>query len=130
MRLIEVHIEVTEVDRSLEFYSTLLPHKKIVHWKDKSAAALVFDNGSAFGIWRTGKKGIHNGRGGRHVHFAFQIQPGEYEQYRNQLEKLGAEALEHVWPSGERSVYFFDPDGHQGEFITCDWCGLKQTADI
>jgi hypothetical protein len=29
--------------------------------------------------------------------------------------------LEYVWPSGHRSVYFFDYDGHQGEFMTTDW---------
>lgn len=125
MRLIETHIEVQDLERSLKFYSTLLPHKKIVRWKDNDAAALVFDDGSAFGIWEVGKTGIHGGRAGQHLHFAFQISPNEYGEYKQRLEGLGIQALEYNWPSGERSIYFFDSDGHQGEFMTCDWFGLN-----
>ena len=129
MRLIEAHIEVSDLQRALDFYSTLLPHKKIVKWTDSSAVALVLHDGSAFGLWKIGKKGLHGGRGAAHLHFALQIEPHEFDDYKGRLEGLGVEVIEHEWPSGQRSLYFFDPDGHQGELITCDWFGLSDSKD-
>ena len=125
MRLLEVHIEVADLERSLEFYSSLLPHKKIVRFKDGNAAAMVLEDGTAFGLWLIGKTGLHGGRGAEHLHFAFQIRPDEYDPYKVKLVNLHVDVIEHQWPSGERSLYFFDPDGHQGEFLTSDWFGLN-----
>lgn len=124
MRLLEIHIEVEDLERSLDFYQQIIPHKKIVRWSDGSAAALVLEDGSAFGIWRIGTRGLHDGRGGEHLHFAFQIKSEEYENFKQRLESLGISPTEHQWDNGERSLYFFDPDGHQGEFMTCDWLAL------
>jgi catechol 2,3-dioxygenase-like lactoylglutathione lyase family enzyme len=126
MRLLEAHIEVSDLQRSLNFYSTLLPHKKIVNWSDHSAAALVLHDGSAFGLWKISKTGLHGGKGAQHLHYAFQITPGEYQTYKKRLESLSVDVVEHEWPSGHRSLYFFDPDGHQGEFMTCDWFVLNR----
>jgi len=77
MRILEIHLEVNDLEKSLDLYSRLLPHDKITRWIDGSAAALVLKNGTALGLWKKGKKGIHNGRGGEHVHFAFQIEEDE-----------------------------------------------------
>jgi len=79
------------------------------------------NDGSAFGLWKKGTRGIHDGRGAEHLHFAFRISPDEYDGYRFRLESLGVEALEHNWKDGHKSLYFFDPDNHQGEFMTKDW---------
>ena len=105
----------------MEFYKKLLPHKKIIGSPDSDQVFLVFDNGSALGLWKKGAIGLHNGRGAEHLHFAFQIKPDEYIDYKNRLEALNVEVLEHSWSDGHRSLYFFDPDGHQGEFMTKDW---------
>lgn len=121
MRMLEIHIEVDDVERSLELYAALLPHSKIKWWKDRDAAALVLEDGSAFGIWKKGKLGLHKGRAGEHLHFAFQIESDEYEEYKNKIESLGLAPLEHEWRCGEKSIYFFDYDGNQGEFMTTDW---------
>ncbi len=127
MRMLEFHIEVADVEAALEFYQQLLPYEKITRWGDGSAVALVMPDGAAFGIWKKGKIGLFDGRGGAHLHFAFQIEPDEYEHYKQRLLDLGHSPEEHVWPSGQRSLYFFDDDGHQGEFMTCDWFGLSAT---
>jgi len=121
MRILELHLEVNSLEKSLELYSKLLPHDKITSWKDGSAAALVLKDGTALGLWKKGKKGIHNGRGGEHVHFAFQIEEDELEKYRGLIRDCGLEPLDYEWPDGSKSVYFFDYDGHQGEFMTKDW---------
>lgn len=121
MRLLEVHLEVSDLEKSLTLYSQLIPHKNIKKWEDGSAAALVLQDGSAFGLWRKHKLGIHDGRGGKHVHFAFEIKPEEYDDYVARIRDAGLSPLEHVWPNGHRSVYFFDFDKHQGEFMTTEW---------
>ena len=125
MRILEVHLEVNDIEKSLGLYSKLIPHKKITRWKDCSAAALVLDDGTAFGLWKAGKFGIHNGRGGKHVHFAFQINTDELEKYRKLLLACGLEPLDFDWPNGTKSIYFFDYDGHQGEFMTNDWTAFS-----
>ncbi len=125
MRILEIHIEVVDIERSIAFYQKLLPTATVERWRDNSAAAFVLPDGAAFGLWTTGKRGIHNGQAGAHVHFAFQIKPAEYDVYKQRIIDVGATPLEHVWESGQKSVYFFDPDGHQGEFMTEDW--LKNT---
>lgn len=121
MRILEIHIEVEDVQRSFNMYSQLIPHSKVIWWDERDAVAMVLEDGSAFGLWKKGKKGIHSGRAGQHVHFAFQIAPSEYDEYKRKIESLGLTPLEHTWPRGAKSVYFFDSDGHQGEFMTTDW---------
>ena len=121
MHLLEIHLETADIEKSLSLYSKLIPHKRIEKWDDNSAVALVLENGSAFGLWTKGKRGIHGGRGGEHVHFAFRIEPEDYDHYLELIKSSGLEPLEHQWPNGGRSVYFFDYDNNQGEFMTVDW---------
>jgi hypothetical protein len=60
-------------------------------------------------------------RGGVHLHFAFQIEPEQYDTYRTRLIARGCTPSDHTWPNGHRSVYAFDPDGDQIEIMTVDW---------
>ena len=124
MRMLEIHIEVADLEGAFKLYSKLLPHSEVTWWDERDAVAFVLKDGSAFGLWQKGKKGIHGGRGAEHLHFAFQIEPEEYEHYKEKIESVGLTPLEHVWPEGHKSVYFFDHDGNQGEFMTADW--IKQ----
>ena len=119
--MLEIHIEVANLKSSFELYSKLLPHSAVTWWEEKDAVAFVLEDGSAFGLWEKGKKGIHAGRGAEHLHFAFQIEPEEYESYKIRIESAGLTPLEYLWPEGHKSVYFFDYDGNQGEFMTADW---------
>ncbi len=123
MRMLEIHLEVADPVASLGIYAQLIPHSKIRRWDDDTAIALVMEDGAAFGLWQTGKHGIHNSRGGKHVHFAFQIRSDEYELYKTKIIQVGFEPLEYIWPDNSKSIYFFDIDGHQGEFMTVDWLG-------
>jgi len=121
MRLLEIHIETDDLERAEGFYTDLIPHRKITRWPDGSAIALVLEDGTAFGIWKKGKRGLYDGRGAQHLHFALQMAPEQYDDMKGKLEAKGIEVIEHTWSDGERSLYFFDPDGHQGEFMTKDW---------
>jgi catechol 2,3-dioxygenase-like lactoylglutathione lyase family enzyme len=123
MRLLEIHIEVSDVEASLEFYRKLLPTVKEVRWTDGKAVALVLPDGTALGLWSRGKEGLYGAKAGQHLHFALQIEPSEYDEYLQRLKSLEVEVIEHDWNDGHRSLYFFDRDGHQGEFMTRDWLG-------
>ncbi len=124
VRLVETHIEVSDLEKSVALYSNLIPHARVERWgddKEGRVAAFVLEGGEAFGLWEKGKIGVLGGRGAEHLHFAFQIKPEQYECYRDLIQAQGLEPLEHVWENGKKSVYFFDYDGHQGEFICDDW---------
>lgn len=126
MHLIEIHLEVSDLESSIEFYKQLLPHTQIIQFKNKNASVFVLEDGSAFGIWSKGDIGMFGGKGGAHVHYAFKIRPEEYPLYLSKLKSLETEYFEHDWDNGAKSVYFFDADGHQGEFITCNWIELQK----
>jgi len=125
MKLIETHIEVEDVEKSLSLYQSLISHKKCLRWADGNVAALVLDDGSEFGIWKKGHRGIHEGQGGQHVHFAFQIKHEEYDDYKEKIVSTGMKPLFYEWETSHKSLYFFDHDGHQCEFITGNWIDLN-----
>jgi catechol 2,3-dioxygenase-like lactoylglutathione lyase family enzyme len=121
MRMLELHIEVADLDTAFAFYSRLIPYARVVDFPDGSAKVLVLEDGTAFGLWQKGKQGLYGGRAARHLHFALQISPEEYDSYLARLLEMGIEVIEHEWDDGHRSLYFFDADGHQGELMTKDW---------
>ena len=123
MRLVEFHLEVEDIARSLDFYFRLFPEARQVGWDQRTSVALVFPDGYAIGLWTVGKTGLHGSRAGKHVHYALQVTLDELEIYRNRLVAMGVDVIEHAWDPVNKSIYFFDPDHHQGEFMTKDWSG-------
>lgn len=128
MRMIELHIETRDMQRAVAFYTELLNPAKTIGSPDSDEQVfLVLKDGFAFGIWRAGYRGLFDGLGADHLHYAFQIPPSEYEHWKTKLQSMNLEISEHMWKDGHRSLYFFDPDGHQGEFITKDWLGRSDS---
>lgn len=67
------------------------------------------------GIWSPGEK-EHDDRGGAHVHFALSVEPGALDRTVEALEGEGLDVSEPVeHEGGDRSVYFFDPEGNRVE---------------
>lgn len=122
MRLLEIHLECSDLKASIDFYTRLLPEARLL-WEgdDDPQAFLVLPDGTALGLWRAGTRGVHKGLAGGHVHWALQVTPDELPQFAERLKSLGIEPLDWLWKDGGRSVYFFDRDGHQGEFMNKDW---------
>jgi catechol 2,3-dioxygenase-like lactoylglutathione lyase family enzyme len=59
-------------------------------------------------------------------HFAFEVVAHEYENTKRELSEKGVEiTYEHIWPSGQKSAYFCDPEGNVLEIVPSGlWDGL------
>jgi catechol-2,3-dioxygenase len=66
------------------------------------------------GLWSPGPKEFGD-RGGRHVHFAFNAEPGTLDELARRLAgRAGVRGpVEH--PGGDRSIYVEDPEGNTVE---------------
>jgi catechol 2,3-dioxygenase-like lactoylglutathione lyase family enzyme len=52
------------------------------------------------------------------IHFAFEVEAGEYERTLDHLKQRGVMVThEHTWKNGIRSFYFEDPDQHVVEVL-------------
>jgi catechol-2,3-dioxygenase len=67
---------------------------------------------SRLGLWSKGPKEFGD-EGGRHVHFALSVRPGQLDELVGTLRRRAVEyegPVEHE--GGDRSVYFEDPEGN------------------
>lgn len=70
--------------------------------------------GEAVGLFERRVKGdLERDEGGRHVHFALSVQPGQLDEL---VRELTAQGVGHKGPieheGGDRSLYFEDPEGN------------------
>ena len=64
--------------------------------------------------------GLAGGRGGAHVHFAFQLAREELDPLLDRLRGSGAEVEGPIQLGADRAIYLTDPDGNVVEFWTQD----------
>ena len=58
----------------------------------------------------------HSGEG--QLHLAFEVNPGEYERWKEQIRSADIALIhEQAWRGGQQSFYFRDPDGHLLEIL-------------
>lgn len=56
--------------------------------------------------------------GGGKQHLAFEINGGDYEESKRQIEGKGIEIIDEItWKSGKKSFYFNDPEGNVLEVL-------------
>jgi catechol 2,3-dioxygenase-like lactoylglutathione lyase family enzyme len=118
--LLEVAIYVDDLQRSVQFYRTILGFDLIM--SDQRLCALeagpkqvlLVCQRSASARLRTG---AHDAQGQQHV--AFAIPTPELDRWRARLEQQGITIEEgRDWERGGHSLYFRDPDGHLLELAT------------
>ena len=128
----ELVLETADVERLAGFYEGLGLE---VLSREGDRAWLAAGEMSRLGIWSPGEK-EHDDRGGRHVHFALSVETGTLDRSAERLTGHGLEVegpVEH--DGGDRSLYFFDPDGNRVElwdyFTTGDGAdeGVAALAD-
>jgi glyoxylase I family protein len=119
MRLEHVNLTVTDLDRSIAFYSDLLDLH--VRWKGPidgdRLGAHVGDDDMYLALFQATAPGdvdhdyLHPGI--NHVGFVVD----DLDDARRRLERLGASVhLEGDYDPGRR-IYFFDPDGYEVELV-------------
>jgi catechol-2,3-dioxygenase len=132
--LFEMVLEVADLVASERFYAHDLGLPVVERWEDERKAIwLGLGNQAFLGLWPVqtgGAAAIHNGRGGRHVHFAVRVPIGTLDGMQARLEALGHQ-VEDGWDFGRenKAIYLDDPDGNVVELTerTTLWDGSPAT---
>ena len=106
----ELTLETADLPRLERFYREVLGCDEISRQEDR--IWLACGSAARLGIWAPGKKEFGD-RGGRHVHFALSVAPGELSALCGRLDAHEISyrgPVEH--PGGDRSVYLEDPEGN------------------
>lgn len=124
--VLETALYVQDVERSAEFYHTVLGFEILVESQGFRALSvagrqvlLLFQHGLASQPVQSsgGTIPAHDGAG--HLHLAFAVSMEELESWRKRLSANNVPVeSEVVWPRGGHSLYFRDPDGHLIELVT------------
>jgi catechol 2,3-dioxygenase-like lactoylglutathione lyase family enzyme len=117
----ELVLEVSDLERAERFYSDTLGLPVVERWPNRNAV-WVLAGSTRIGLWEP-QVGLEGSRGGSHVHFAMQIDPGAFDARVEAIRAHGHEVPVHDFnPIGRgepsRSAYVMDPDGHLVEFWT------------
>jgi len=118
----ELVLEVADLARAESFYSEALGLPVVERWPGRRAV-WVLGGTTRIGLWEP-QVGLEGSQGGKHVHFALQIEEGDFELLVSRLRGRGLEVPLHDFgPIGgsrvpSRAAYVTDPDGHLVEFWT------------
>jgi catechol-2,3-dioxygenase len=106
----ELTLEARDPEGLAAFYGRAFGLEELSRQEDRIWLAAGTE--ARLGIWSPGSKEFGD-EGGRHVHFAFRVTPGQLDHLASRLRELGAEPrgpVEH--PGGDRSLYVEDPEGN------------------
>jgi catechol-2,3-dioxygenase len=106
----ELTLEAHDPPALADFYTAVFGWGELSRQEDR--IWLECGERSRLGLWSRGPKEFGD-EGGRHVHFALSVRPGQLDELVRQLTDRG---LDHEGPvehdGGDRSVYFEDPEGN------------------
>lgn len=129
--VLETVLEVADLERATSFYRDALGLEEIQRWGEpRPGVWLEIGQNQALGLWpaRSGGPGvgIHNGRGGSHVHFALHVERGSLSAWIARLKHAGLEVEGPIsFGPVNHSIYVDDPDGNVVELAdwATDWGG-------
>jgi catechol-2,3-dioxygenase len=116
----ELVLEVTDLEASRRFYGEILGFEetRVGERREDRRWYLVGDS-ARLGLW-TPQTGLAGGRGGAHVHYAFNVDDAELDALLGRLTEAGAEVEGPVELGPGRALYVTDPDGNVVEFWSQD----------
>lgn len=124
----ELVLEVSELDRARAFYRDVLGFEETLYGEGRKGRYWYLIGDSArLGLW-TPQTGLAGGRGGAHVHFAFQLPREALDELLERLRERGAEVEGPVQLGADRAIYVTDPDGNVVEFWTQDMAAYAAGA--
>jgi catechol 2,3-dioxygenase-like lactoylglutathione lyase family enzyme len=116
----ELVLEVSDLEAARGFYRDVLGFEETLYGEGAEGRYWYLVGESArLGVW-TEQVGLAGGRGGAHVHYAFNVPDGEIERIKDRIEAAGAEIEGPIQLGPGRAVYVTDPDGNVVEFWSQD----------
>jgi catechol-2,3-dioxygenase len=116
----ELVLEVADLEAARRFYRDLLGFEETLYGEGRDDRYWYLIGSSArLGLW-TPQVGLAGGRGGAHVHFAFQLQREALDPLLERLRAGGVEVEGPIQLGADRAIYVTDPDGNVVEFWTQD----------
>ena len=114
----ELVLEVSDLDAARRFYRDLLGFEETLYGEGRDDRLWYLIGSSArLGLW-TPQVGLAGGRGGAHVHFAFQLPREALDPLLERLRAAGVEVEGPIQLGADRAIYITDPDGNVVEFWT------------
>jgi catechol-2,3-dioxygenase len=116
----ELVLEVSDLAAARAFYRDALGFEETLYGEGRDDRYWYLVGESArLGLW-TPQTGLAGGRGGAHVHFAFQLPREELDPLLERLRERGVEVEGPIQLGADRAIYVTDPDGNVVEFWTQD----------
>jgi catechol 2,3-dioxygenase-like lactoylglutathione lyase family enzyme len=116
----ELVLEVSDLEAARRFYRDVLGLEETLYGEGAEGRYWYLVGETArLGIW-TEQVGLAGGRGGAHVHYAFQVEDGEIDRIKGRIQGAGAEIEGPVQLGPGRAIYVTDPDGNVVEFWSQD----------
>jgi catechol 2,3-dioxygenase-like lactoylglutathione lyase family enzyme len=124
----ELVLEVFDLDAARRFYRDVLGFEETLYGEgaDGRYWYLVGDT-ARLGLW-TAQVGLAGGRGGAHVHYAFNVDDAEIDGLKARIEGAGAEVEGPIQLGPGRAIYVTDPDGNVVEFWSQDMAEYTEGA--
>jgi len=116
----ELVLEVSDLDAARHFYRDVLGFEETLYGEGTEGRYWYLVGETArLGLW-TEQMGLAGGRGGAHVHYAFNVPDEEIDPLRQRIESASAVVEGPIQLGPGRAIYVNDPDGNVVEFWSQD----------
>jgi catechol-2,3-dioxygenase len=124
----ELVLEVSDLDAARHFYGEVLGFEETRYGEGRDDRRWYLIGDSArLGLWIP-QVGLAGGRGGVHVHFAFQLAREELDPLVERLRSQGTDVEGPIQLGADQAIYVTDPDGNVVEFWTQDLAAYSAEA--
>jgi catechol-2,3-dioxygenase len=124
----ELVLEVSDLEAARRFYRDVLGFEETLYGEGAEGRYWYLVGETArLGLW-TEQVGLAGGRGGAHVHYAFNVPDREIDNLKERIEGAGAEVEGPIQLGPGRAIYVTDPDGNIVEFWSQDMAEYTRGA--
>ena len=124
----ELVLEVSDLEAARRFYRDVLGFEETLYGEGAEGRYWYLVGETArLGLW-TEQVGLAGGRGGAHVHYAFNVPDAEIDGLKARIEGAGAEVEGPIQLGPGRAIYVTDPDGNVVEFWSQDMAAYAEGA--
>ena len=124
----ELVLEVSDLEEARRFYRDVLGFEETLYGEGAEGRYWYLVGETArLGLW-TEQVGLAGGRGGSHVHYAFNVGDPEIDALKQRIEGAGAEVEGPIQLGPGRAIYVTDPDGNVVEFWSQDMAEYTEGA--